>query len=218
MAQAEKVVHHILYKAPVRDLILGAATLVLLVVLGAQSRLMVSEPRTGITTPGTVMSKTPVAAPDAAQARLPAPAAPEPATRQPATIVSAVPPRGRVKAAPAPAHEKEVVVPSATLDLGVQHQFKDATLFLYVDDKLALTRTLHGGAQKKLIVFNAVRGVQSETVQVPAGKHQLRVRALSSDQTTDLSRTITADFVGGDDKSLEVTFEKHNSVMRLTWQ
>ena len=216
MAQAETVVHYILHKAPVRDLILGAATLILLVVLGAQSRLLVSEPRTGITAGGTVVSNTPAAAPTSPQATLPPQATPGPTTPQAATIAKGVRPRVRVK--PPQPSGKEAVVPSATLDLGVQHQFKDATLFLYVDDKLALTRPLHGGAQKKLIVFNAVRGVQSETVQVPAGKHVLRLRALSSDQTTDLSKTITADFVGGDDKSLEVTFEKHNSVMRLSWQ
>jgi hypothetical protein len=100
----------------------------------------------------------------------------------------------------------------------VQHQFKDATLFVYIDGKVALTRPLHGAVQRKLIVFNGVRGVESETIEVPAGRHVLRIRALSTDQTTDLSKTVTADFVGGDNKSLEVTFEKHNRLMRLNWQ
>jgi len=115
-----------------------------------------------------------------------------------------------------PAHE--VVIPSSTLELAVQHQFKDATLYVWVDDKLALTRPLHGGAQKKLIVFNGVRGVESETLSIPAGSHTLRFRAKSADQTTDLSRTISADFIGGADKILQVTFDKHNTMMRLTWE
>jgi len=112
----------------------------------------------------------------------------------------------------------ESPAPSATLDLGVQHQFKDATLFVYIDGRVALTRPLHGSVQRKLIVFNGVRGVESETIEVPAGRHVLRIRALSTDQTTDLSKTVSADFVGGDNKSLEVTFGKHNSTMRLSWQ
>ena len=116
------------------------------------------------------------------------------------------------------ARAKQAVVLTATLDLAVQHQFKDATLFLFVDGKVALTRPLHGAVQKKLIVFNGVRGVESESVEVPAGRHVVRVRALSTDQTTDLSKTVTADFVGGDSKSLQVTFEKHNTVMKLNWQ
>jgi hypothetical protein len=100
----------------------------------------------------------------------------------------------------------------------VQHQFKDATLYVWVDDRLNLTLPLHGAAQKKLVVFNGVRGVISQTLKVPAGKRVLRFRALSTDQTVDLSKTIAADFVGGDTKSLSVSIEKRNTVMRLTWQ
>ena len=113
---------------------------------------------------------------------------------------------------------KEIVIPSSTVELAVQHQFKDATLYVWVDDKLALTRPLHGGAQKKLVMFNGVRGVESETLSIPAGSHTLRFRAKSADQTTDLSRTISADFIGGGDKILQVTFDKHNTMMRLTWE
>jgi hypothetical protein len=110
------------------------------------------------------------------------------------------------------------VVPLSTVDLAVQHQFKDATLYVWIDDKLELTLPLHGAAQKKLVVFNGIRGVVSQSLKVPAGKRVLRFRALSADQTVDLSKTLSADFVGGDTKSLTVSFEKKNSAMRLSWQ
>ena len=113
---------------------------------------------------------------------------------------------------------KQIVVPLSTLDLAVQHQFKDATLFVWVDDKLVLTRPLHGAAQKRMVVFNGLHGSQSETLKIPAGKHVLRVRALSADETIDLSKTVSAEFVGGGQKSLQVTIDKHNTVMRLSWQ
>jgi hypothetical protein len=100
----------------------------------------------------------------------------------------------------------------------VQHQFKDATLYVWVDDKLSLTLPLHGAAQKKLVVFNGIRGVTSETLKVPAGKRMLRFRALSTDQTVDLSKSLSAEFVGGDTKSLTISFEKHNSAIRLNWE
>lgn len=109
-------------------------------------------------------------------------------------------------------------MPSSTLDLAVQHQFKDATLFVWVDDTLVLTRSLHGAAQKRLVVFNGLRGVESETLNIPAGKHVLRVRALSADETIDLSKTVSAEFIGGASRSLQVTLDKHNTVMRLSWQ
>jgi hypothetical protein len=60
--------------------------------------------------------------------------------------------------------------------------------------------------------------VESETLKIPAGKHVIRVRTLSADETIDLSRSVSAEFVGGGDKSLQVTIDKHNTVMRLSWQ
>jgi hypothetical protein len=216
VAQAQGVVHYILYKAPIRDLILGSATLVLLVVIGAQSKLFVSVPRSAAAmAQGEIQASTTKADPPQ-PARVAAVVVPAPTAHVAAPVRKAVRPAVRAKA-PAPVRSAPPVS-SATLDLGVQHQFKDATLFVYIDGKIALTRPLHGAVQRKLIVFNGVRGVESETIEVPSGRHVLRIRALSTDQTTDLSRTVTADFVGGDNKSLEVTFEKHNSAMRLSWQ
>ena len=203
LAQAQNVFRNILSKTSGRDWILGAATVVLLGMLVAPARLLVTRaPRAGVTT-----SSGSAASADSVRTALPA-LPPAPPAEQPANNA----PKGpRAKA-------RETVVPSATLDIAVQHQFKDATLFVWVDGKLALTRPLHGAAQKKLVVFNGVRGVESESMKVSAGKHVLRFRALSGDQTTDLSKTIAADFAGGRDKSLQVTFDRHNTNMRLTWQ
>jgi hypothetical protein len=218
ISQAQKVVQYILFKAPVRDLILGAATLVVLVILGAQSKLLLTSPKaaTSAGEPVVASTSTPVRV---ASRSAPATSSVAPPIAQPSATVAKALRRPKIPAtALAPARKPETAARSATLDLAVQHQFKDATLFLYVDGNLAITRALHGAVQKKLVVFNGVRGVESETVQVPAGRHVLRIRALSTDQTTDLSKTVTADFVGGDAKSLQVTFEKHNAQMRLTWQ
>jgi len=69
-----------------------------------------------------------------------------------------------------------------------------------------------------LVVFNGIRGVESKTLKVPAGKHLLRFRAASSDHTIDLSKSLSAEFVGGDTKELQVSFDRHNSAMHLDWQ
>jgi hypothetical protein len=105
---------------------------------------------------------------------------------------------------------------ASSLELAVQHQFREATLSLWVDDTLALTRPLRGGSQKHLAVFRSVRGNASETVQLRAGPHTLRLRAQSADQSVDLSKTISAEFANGDDKTLHVTFDKHNTTMQLS--
>lgn len=214
LAHAQGLAQQVLLKAPIRDLALAALTIVLLVVIGAQSRLLVNSSK--VSTNGSAgisaSSSANLASSAAAVTTVPAHAPMVPTI--PAAL-NAIP----AKISPRTfrtAHE--VVIPSSTLQLAVQHQFKDATLYVWIDHKLALTRPLHGGAQKKLIVFNGVRGVESETLSIPAGSHTLRFRTKSADQTTDLSRTISADFIGGGDKTLQVTFDKHNTMMRLTWE
>jgi len=107
---------------------------------------------------------------------------------------------------------------TASLDLSVQHQFKDATLSLWIDNKLTLTQPLHGTARKHMIVFNGIYGANSKTVQIPAGVHVIRLRAQSADQSVDLSKTLSAAFTDGDIKTLQVTFNNHNTAMNLIWR
>jgi len=197
-------------KTRIRDLVLGAAVIVLLVIVAAQMNLLV--PRFGSNVSNLTMGG--AAGESQADPRLvrnASPDAAQPVVEAPAAVkkTSTKPPRSPAK---------QIVIPSSTLDLAVQHQFKDATLYVWVDNKLAVTVPLHGAPQKKLVVFNGVRGVISEALKVPAGKRLLRFRALSTDRTVDLSKTLSAEFVGGDTKSLQVSFEKHNSAMRLSWE
>jgi serine/threonine-protein kinase len=216
---AGQAVRHILAKARIRDLILGAATVAMLAVVAVQLKL-VSNKRETVSgssvkmtnSVATVKLDSPL--PNQALAQ-PDPVAPLPPTP---TAIRKKKTAAKTSPAPIPTPAKQIVIPSSVLELAVQHQFKDATLYVWVDDKLTLTLPLHGAAQKRLVVFNGVRGVTSETLKVPAGKRVLRFRALSTDQTVDLSKTLSAEFVGGDTKSLSVSIEKHNSSMRLTWQ
>ncbi|HEY1678794.1 MAG TPA: serine/threonine-protein kinase [Candidatus Sulfotelmatobacter sp.] len=208
VAQGEKVVRRILSKAPLRDLVLGAATVVGLVIIGAQTKLLVNSSKTDVSDSAAAAMAPPVAAQPVAQPVQSAKPVPLPAPRSASKRI-------RAKTPPVP---KPVIVPTSTLDLAIQHQFKDATLYIWIDDKLALTRPLHGGTQKKLVVFNGVRGIDSESLKVPAGNHALRFRAVSADQSVDMSRTISADFAGGDIKTLQITFDKHNATIKLNWE
>lgn len=218
LAQAGSLAQRVLSKVSLRDLVLGSATLILLVILFSQPKLLTTFMSKPEAAPSSAASSGPAGAAEALKAGPVAPTVPLAAhAEQPAKSKSRMIPRSRASTAPAAANGG-VTTPAATLDIAVQHQFKDATLFVWVDNTLALTRPLHGGMQKKMGLFSGVRGVESDTVKIPAGKHVLRLRALSTDQTTDLSKTVTADFVGGDDKSLQVTFDKHNTIMRLSWQ
>lgn len=222
-AYAAKMARNAIRKAPMKDVILGVATIVLLVIIGVQSKLLVggrdsadSEPAQQPATPGTPAVLAPATGSvQIAQAVAPAPNA-GPAKHARSRGSSSSPAVGSAKAAPKPA--KQVVVPLSMVELAVRHQFKDATLYVFVDDQPSLTRPLHGGTQKKLVVFGGIRGMDSETLKVPAGKHVLRFRVQTGDETVDLSKTISADLIGGDDKTLLITFDKHNTAMHLEWQ
>jgi serine/threonine-protein kinase len=220
MAYAAKLVRAAVLKAPIRDLILGAATIALLVIVGAQTKLLVFRHQQTAATAAAVASR-----PDASSGTLPpAPSMPiSLPANPPAVKASTAASRANVKRAKtakntSPVPAGEVVVPLSTVELTVRHQFKDATLSVWVDGKLTLTRQLHGGTQKHLVVFNGVHGSESETFQIPAGKHALRFRAQTADQTVNLSKTISADLIGGGDKTLAVSFDRHNTSMFLEWQ
>jgi len=207
VAAASGAIQSFFSSARIRDLILGALALILLVIVAGQSKLFVFSAKPEANGTEAVPAVT-------ADAVLPA-------HRVQTATVQATPATTAVakKASLQTNHSaRQIVVPSSTVDLAVQHQFKDATLYVWVDDKLTLTLPLHGAAQKKLVVFNGIRGVESKTLKVPAGKRVLRLRAVSTDQTVDLSKTLSAEFVGGDTKELQVSFDRHNSAMHLNWQ
>jgi len=223
IAYAAKMVRAEFLKSPVKDLILGTATVILLVIVGVQSKLLFNTheeaihpgqidfpvpPRpVRVTTPSVkVANNSPARSSTAIKTAKGGPAAKH-AEVQPAETAS-----------PAAEPVKQVVVSLSTVELAIRHQFKDATLTVWIDDVLALTRPLHGGTQKHLVVFNGVRGVESETLKVPAGKHTLRLRTRTADQTADLSRTITGEFIGGHEQTLQISFDKHNTYMHLEWE
>jgi serine/threonine protein kinase len=233
LAQARQAAAQ-LKRSRFRDILAGAAVVLGLVLLAFSSRRAgVFQPLTAVQTPApaqdhpqtgpqnvlkeqnTALSSGVVASENAASTPLPTSTTPAIASSKQEPVARIRTVKSSSKSASASAARP---VASSTLEVSVDHQFKQATLTLWVDDELKLTRVLHGGSQKKLIVFKATHGAESESLQVPSGTHQIRVRVQSSDQTVDLSRTVTGSFSEGEDKTLQVTFEKHNSVMRLAWQ
>ena len=102
------------------------------------------------------------------------------------------------------------------LEIEVDHKFAAANLSLWVDDRLAYTRRLEGTDKKHLIMFHHVEGHEFHTMQVPPGKHRLRVQATfgadTGATTYDQSATVTGDFAGGQVILLRVNFNKHGEM------
>lgn len=208
-------------EAPLRGLIAGAALMLALVVFFgnpfgrfAASRKTAAEAQS-VSSPGPARP-----AEEYAGGAQPMPAAASAHSTAPAVIGNVADKRPQlrslVKTSSAP--RKLRPASTASLDLSIQHQFKDATLSVWIDNKLTLTQPLHGTARKHMVVFNGIYGANSKTVQVPAGVHVIRLRAESADQSVDLSKTISAAFTDGDIKTLQVTFNNHNTAMNLIWR
>ncbi len=218
-----RVVRTLLRRVSPRDLILGTSIVVVLFLLLANNgwkkagalQKAAAGPPAAVAAPGTEAAPSlPTEAPG-----------PKPANSTVASEKSSA--HSRTKLPVRPSRSQQLVtqtvkeqpdaVPTSTIELAIQHQFKEGTLSVWVDDQLALTLPLHGGTQKRLVVFHGLHGAGSETLRVPAGNHMLRLKAQSADQSIDLSKTISANFAGGDDKTLQITFDKRNTTMFLNW-
>jgi eukaryotic-like serine/threonine-protein kinase len=131
------------------------------------------------------------------------------------------------------------VVTPATLEIEVDHKFAEAHLSIWVDDKLTFTRALEGTDKKRLGVFHHVQGHELHAMQVPPGKHRLRVRVTSGEDapavtakaagvttaaptevttrvptgvpTYNQSAFVDGEFVSGRESVLQITF-KHGEI------
>jgi hypothetical protein len=105
----------------------------------------------------------------------------------------------------------------AMLDIEVDHKFSQANLSIWVDDRLTYTHSLEGADKKRLVVFHKVEGHEFHAVQIPSGKHTVRVRVESSENSYDQSDTVAGDFLSGKENTLRINFGKHGE-MQLTMQ
>ena len=109
-----------------------------------------------------------------------------------------------------PSRKKSIPVSQsdASLRIDVEHPFSAAKISLWVDGKLKYTEALHGEAKKKLIVFRKTEGHNFDKIQIPAGKHSIRVRIQAPEQYYDLANTITANLAESSTQTLSVHCEK----------
>jgi serine/threonine protein kinase len=106
---------------------------------------------------------------------------------------------------------------NSTLDINIEHHFSAADLSLWIDDKLTYDHVLHGQAKRS---WNPFRGSvrETETVQLAAGEHSLRVRVRSAPDKYEQSATILGTFAKGHPKILQINFEKHGKEMRMAFR
>jgi hypothetical protein len=104
----------------------------------------------------------------------------------------------------------------STLHLKVQHGFRSALLSVWIDGDLAYSSKLTGSMKKKLgLIPESVQGNLSQTIPLPSGTRELRVRVETPDGSVQ-EQTITAEFVGNGERTLFVIAKRTD--FSMNWQ
>jgi serine/threonine-protein kinase len=103
-------------------------------------------------------------------------------------------------------------IDKATLEIEVEHNFAEAHLSIWVDGTLSYTHRLEGADKKHMVVFHHVEGHEFHAMQIPPGKHRLRVQVISDPASADHSATITGEFASGKEQMLQIHFDKHGEM------
>ncbi len=105
---------------------------------------------------------------------------------------------------------------NASLHLRVQHDFRGADLSVWVDGDLAYSGKLQGSVKKKFgLIPESVQGSLSQIVPVSSGTHQLRVRVVADDGSSQ-EDSISGDFASNAERELSV-LARHRGVS-LAWR
>jgi hypothetical protein len=104
----------------------------------------------------------------------------------------------------------------ASLHLRVQHSFRSADLSVWVDGDLVYSGKVRGSVKKKLgLIPESVQGSLSQVFSVASGAHQVRVRIVSDDGSTD-EDSISANFAPHSKRELSAVARRNG--LALSWQ
>lgn len=104
----------------------------------------------------------------------------------------------------------------SSLRLKVQHSFRGAQLTVWVDGETAYSGKLVGYTKKKFgLIPDSVQGSMTDTVGVPSGKHQVKVRVAGNEGSVQ-EDTIAGDFASNNQRTLAISARPGN--LSLNWQ
>jgi serine/threonine protein kinase len=105
----------------------------------------------------------------------------------------------------------------ATLQLELQHHLAEAELSVWIDDQLAYSGKTRGEAKKRMFVLRGpMAGKESRDIQIPSGRHEVKVRVRSKDGQYDESGTIHNNFLESQHESLEIRCNKRGIELKMT--
>ena len=108
-----------------------------------------------------------------------------------------------------------LVARDASLHLKVQLGLRSAQLSAWVDGDLVYSGKLVGTMKRKFGIIPDLQGSLSETLPVPSGTHEVRIRVASDDGSAQES-TITGEFARNSQRTLAVNARRAD--VSLNWQ
>jgi serine/threonine protein kinase len=97
----------------------------------------------------------------------------------------------------------------ASLEIEIRHHFVIARASVWIDDNLIFEKELEGVTKKHALVFQRTKGLDTDTIKVPAGSHTVKIRVQSGSDSYDLTKTVAGTLVSGHQSTLLVTCDRH---------
>ncbi|MFQ5663773.1 MAG: serine/threonine-protein kinase [Terriglobia bacterium] len=105
---------------------------------------------------------------------------------------------------------------TARLNITCEFNFRAAELSVWVDDDLLYVGNLTGAVKRRMGLFETVQGSFSDAVDLPPGKHLVRVRVSSPEEGYDQTRQIEGEFAQNEERTLAISFGRRSRALYLT--
>jgi serine/threonine-protein kinase len=103
-----------------------------------------------------------------------------------------------------------------SVDVQVEHPFKQGYMSIWADDELISEFPLFGSPKSRLGIFRTYSSDDSTILQIPAGIHDLKIEVRSQEDGFLNSQTLTSDFVAATAKILRVRVNKRERSMQVS--
>ena|SRR5438552_5116315 len=106
--------------------------------------------------------------------------------------------------------------PDARVQIDIEHQFAKAHASVWLDNKLVYSRDLYSTTKPRMLVFRRRSHAHvSEMVQLPAGKHRMRVRLQSVSDAFDETKAFPAILKPNSENTLRIDVNKKNKQLQI---
>jgi serine/threonine-protein kinase len=100
----------------------------------------------------------------------------------------------------------------ASLKISVEPKIEGTSLTVWMDDHIVVDQEIEVASKKKFLMFGHAGAKQSQDINIPPGRHRIRVRIESSKNGYEESHTILSTFAEGSKRVLTVTFSNENEM------